>query len=372
MKNLNMDIQPPSFSLPLLRNLTAHSLNTISVTLINLRALYWPTSLLPTSVSLNKLHNKSERIPDSGYASAEEGDVEEEEQMETLRADAMERAFAVRWLTGFIARSEQWIMALPSADQVQERENRSRIVEEAASLLALSAHTGADGVLARHFSFAAQEGRTVTLELKDEPYEEDHQGVGLQTWGSACVLAGLVCAHPGAFGLTGQVRVLELGAGTGLLSMAVATLCPHLEVVATDFHPAVLANLRRNIARNFTLGSNAVRVEMLDWADPPVPEEKDKFDIILAADVIYNVQHGGWIKNCAEGLLRRAKGPAMWMIVPRRPTRESEIERLEEVFGLATGRAGLKILEVEIVERQEGVGRADEVGYMLFSIGWMG
>lgn len=410
-----MDPQPPTSSLPALRSVTIHSLSTITAALINLRALYWPASLIVHTTVRYPKPKTDRRFHDSGYASAEEDadgighrNINDEEgdheaRLALLRADELERAFAVRWLTGFIVRSDEWVSASPGCDSgdagdaysaQKECENRARVVEEAAALLALSADTQSDGTLSREFSFAVEgeeEDGRIVVELKDESYEQDHESVGLQTWGSACVLAAKICAEPGRYlgfaspasggeetGLR-TIRVLELGAGTGLLSMVVVKLqlvswiCDlgvQFEVMATDYHPAVLENLQENVAHNFGPCVDAVQVEKLDWADPPVVEECDRFDIVLAADVIYDKRHGAWVKNCAEKMLRSGEGRVMWLIVPMRPTRIGEIEGLDHVFGGHDGQPGLRTLEVEDVPRCNNVGRADEVGYRLFRIGW--
>ncbi|KAF8515847.1 hypothetical protein BU17DRAFT_51381 [Hysterangium stoloniferum] len=401
--------KPPTSSLPPLRNIIVYSRSTIIAALLNLRALYWPASVLGAAIRTGRVAIAG-KVPDSGYASAEEDEHEYteseeagEERLMLMRVDAFEKAFAAKWLTGFIARSEEWVdaggfsLSLDS-ETPQECEDRACVVEEVAALLALLADTHADGALARKFSFAVEGGgQDVTVELKDESYDQDHASVGLQTWGSACVLAGRICMNPGRYlplylegagtmngggGASRRqtVRVLELGAGTGLLSMVVAKLHQqllmqtqdvHLDVVATDFHPAVLKNLRSNVLRNFSFNGkdSAVYVDKLDWADTPVPAESDKFDVILAADVIYDKRHGGWIKACAEQMLRESERSLMWLIVPRRPTRTGEVEGVDDVF-CKEGQVGLGIIEVENVARHHGVGRADEDGYRLFKIGW--
>lgn len=415
-----MDPQPPTLSLPPLRNIDTHTLSTITAALINLRALYWPASLAhATWRGVRAPAAPKHHAHDSGYASAveEEGDDDEgqarsrkqaqekeaqEEKLMLLRADTLEHAFAVRWLTGFIARSEGWVSAGSECDSGdaetdekfrmdKECEDRAHVVEEAAALLALSADTQADGTLSREFSFAVGgEGEErIVVELRDESYEGDHESVGLQTWGSACVLAERLCAEPGRYlGFDSQmcrgrgprsIRVLELGAGTGLLSMVVAKLQGvlwvhelgvQLDVMATDYHPAVLENLQENVAHNFGGCVDLVRVEMLDWADTPVIEEADKFDVIIAADVIYDQRHGAWIKNCAERMLGAGNRKVMWLMVPMRPTRMGEVESLDNVFRGQEEESGLRILEVENVPRCHRIGRADEDGYRLFRIGW--
>ncbi|KIJ53752.1 hypothetical protein M422DRAFT_25553 [Sphaerobolus stellatus SS14] len=387
---------PPTSSLPPLKNIAQYPRSTITAALMNLRVVYWPSSVIhinnkdigaalgPGRATMHAV--KEERVPDSGYASAEEDEEEEEERMELLRADAMERAYALRWLTGFIARFEEWVDAAATSEPALEEEEyaaRGRILEEAVALLALSADTTADGEISRAFAFKVGGGE-VAVELKDEPYAADHESVGLQTWGSASVLAERICGDPETYlrinaqGKDATLRVLELGAGTGLLSLVVGKLAAHpvikergvkVEVLATDYHPAVLENLRGNVARNFALTEGVVQVEKLDWVDPPALAEADKFDVILAADVIYDKRHGAWIKACAERVVRRSPSSVMWMIVPRRPTRTGEVEGVDDVF-LPNGLDSLAILKDSNVARNAGVGRADEDGYRLFEIGW--
>jgi len=381
-----MDPKTPTSSLPSLKSITIFSRSTVAAALINLRSLYWPSSVIGAAIRAGKIpHHKEERVPDSGYASAEEEgeEEEEEERLMILRADPMERAFAIRWLTGFIVRSEEWVGAAGGSEFEQEQAQaaRVRVVEEAIALLALSADTQADGALSRDFSFAIAGGGSIKIELKDEPYATDHESVGLQTWGSASVLADRICADPEKYlRLGGKItlRILELGAGTGLLSLVVGKLSSYpiirdrgikVDVLATDYHPAVLKNLQGNIARNFPLTDNIVRGDKLDWVDPPALDEDDKFDVILAADVIYDKRHGAWIKACAERMLRRSNDAIMWMIIPRRPTRTGEVEGVDEVFH-AIGTNSLTIVESKNVARHTGVGRADECGYRLFEIGW--
>lgn len=45
-------------------------------------------------------------------------------------------------------------------------------------------------------------------------------------------------------------RVLELGAGLGIVGLAVAKAYPHLDLTLTDYDPALLANLHENLRLN--------------------------------------------------------------------------------------------------------------------------
>ena len=390
---ITTNLTPPTSSLPPLARLSRYSTDDIEQAIQNLRAIFTPQSVpvLPTPVKAlpnHLIHDTS--VPDSGYASAEEdsdlSDASPEDgdafDQDALREDPFEREFAVRWLTAFVARSDTWAYALPA-----EEDARAALVDAAAALLA--SFSGADepeddtpeAGLTRAFSFPARAGAAaVRVTLNDAPLSStDHTSVGLQSWGSAIVFAERMCAAPEAFGLAaGPLRILELGAGTGLLSLAAAKLCPQAKVVATDYHPSVLANLRANVTTNFSADA-PVAVHALDWQHPKCDEEPlDRpFDVVLAADVIYHPEHAQWIKRCVEGLLR--DGGVFWLIIPVRSTgrHEGMGNTVEAIFpsadaalDAAKGERNLAILEKESIAKHGGIGRADESGYTLFRIGW--
>lgn len=196
-------------------------------------------------------------------------------------------------------------------------------------------------------------------------------------------------------------RVLELGAGTGLVSLSVAKILGRLErdvddvVVATDYHEAVLDNLRRNVKDNqldvASLDSPVVvQVEPLDWSTLHSSPSSllsapfdSKFDLIFGADVIYGPDHARWIHSSVMRLLAfpspSTPRPAFILIAPLRPTHTAAIQSITSVFPLAKEllpeREGdelrLAIVEVTELEREWGVGRADENGYRLFRIEWV-
>ncbi|KAF9820779.1 hypothetical protein IEO21_01222 [Rhodonia placenta] len=396
---------PPTSSLPPLVRLALCSTEQVSDAFQNLRAIYCRNTFSVAPTLLRKLlpnhllHDKS--VPDSGYASADDEDeggadspeVEVESDafdIDVLRSDAFERDFATRWLTGFIARSDVWVTSVDS-------DARAALVDDAASILAAFAGDDEEEALTRRFTF---EGG-IDVELNDAPLlTEDHTSVGLQSWGSSILLAERLCANPHAFGLSirqdqTSLRVLELGAGTGLLSIVAAKILRAQRlndttstVVATDYHPSVLANLRSNVTTNFGTVDGLLVVRALDWQYPvhdgpfALP-----FGVILAADVIYHPEHARWIKKCAERLLTRpddvSVGGIFWLIIPLRPTgrHEGMSNTVEEVFPqvsqqdrdstVHTSKLELVILDMQKLARHEGVGRADEGGYKLYRIGWV-
>ncbi|KIO05483.1 hypothetical protein M404DRAFT_140527, partial [Pisolithus tinctorius Marx 270] len=227
---------------------------------------------------------------------------------------------------------------------------------------------------------------------------------GLQSWGSAIVLAKRMCTDPGRYLLPNnlnmsavhpsrepshatKLRILELGAGTGLLSIVAAKLYRQLgysaHLKATDYHPMVLENLMQNVRSN--LGSVSVDVEKLDWSSPPEVEEGEKYDVVLAADVIYDPIHAHWICDCVMKSLKKPMSgigggsSVFWLAVPLRSTGRHEgmgrtVEDAFPVLGTREeGRRGehrLVVVSREETGRHEGFGRADEGGYTLFEIRW--
>ncbi|KAG1763878.1 hypothetical protein EDD22DRAFT_885790 [Suillus occidentalis] len=353
--------RPPTSFLPPLSALSTHTTGSMQDALQDLKDLYFPaaarhpkmtrpTNAVPAlrqDIS-NTVHvphpkrtgrlNHSDGVPDSGYASEEdeaemEGDPESEAEgldTDALRSDELERNFAIIWLTGLIKRSDLWMHVLDGAAE-QEELTRLSVIEQASKLLAC---------------FAG-----------DDEQQED--ALTATIYFSFCIPQR-----------TAPLRVLELGAGTGLLSIATARL---LESHG-DYHSAVLDNLLQNVKIN----NVSVQIESLDWSRPPPLEP---YDVILGADVVYHPEHAKWIKNCVEKMLK--KGGVFWLIIAMRSSGRHDglWETVDNVFpdgGYGClrnegcgGELKLAVLHKEDVGRREGIGRADEVGYRLFEIRWL-
>lgn len=89
---------------------------------------------------------------------------------------------------------------------------------------------------------------------------------GLRTWEAALRLAYYLHSRPEL--IKGR-RVLELGAGTGFLSIFCSAFLQPETVIATDGHEDVLTSLRENIQHNdqlYSAGSQPV-VQKLFWGD---------------------------------------------------------------------------------------------------------
>jgi predicted nicotinamide N-methyase len=378
--------QPPTSSLPPVRALRSTPEDKIDPALRNLRAIYCPLRL-PSAISQGRLKEASiiPELVDSGYASEDEEDKKHDtsgscDALEALRADVFEQEHAVRWLTTLIARADELSFA--------SEETRERIIEEAASLLT-SFHDPQDEAvpeaLTRDFAFPTSlaSPKTIDVRLNDAPLSDtDHTDVGLQSWGASIIFSGLMCESPARFGLDKLQpgsSIMELGAGTGLVSLTLAALLPHISarassIVATDYHPAVLDNLCTNIAVNFPhYAEPPVQTMLLDWSSPSLPSTP--IDVLFAADVVYSPDHARMLRDCAARLL--APDGVFWLVVTVRVVGKFEgiADTVEAAFAPSEcvrredGKI-FKILETDWLEKQRGVGRGDETGYRMYRIGW--
>jgi predicted nicotinamide N-methyase len=344
-----------------------------------------------------------------------------------IRSDAFERSYAIRWLTAVISRIDTGLedsadegAASFTIDNKPTASLHEQLLQEAASLLAICAGTAAAGSFTRLFTFVcSQLSTTIQIQLADAPLENnDFSTVGAQTWGGACVLAQLIVDNPEKFCLLNeggtvlgkQLRVLELGAGTGLVSLVLGKLLEafpeastrHATILATDFQSTVLANLKQNVLSNFSVFPSSpneitkvsVGTHFLDWST--FAEEGEypfdmPFDLILGADIIYEPKHAIWIKSCLERLLRRSASktsnpPYLFhLVIPLRSTHMSEALTVEVVFsrvdisGVQSSAedAELRILSKDIIvcdahgsPRRDGYRPEEDVEYAYYTIGW--
>ena len=161
-------------------------------------------------------------------------------------------------------------------------------------------------------------------ELVVEQDQSLHDSCGGIVWESAFCLAQLL-QRDGGKRVRGK-RVVELGAGAGLLGMSAAKLGAE-NVLLTD-HPSALPLLRRNVARNFpfpddtdTAVANArtprtprVSCLPLDWLDANhlsavlgTAKEEGPFDVALAADVVFAKHLVSPMLRCVAAAMSRAR-----------------------------------------------------------------
>jgi len=111
-----------------------------------------------------------------------------------------------------------------------------------------------------------------------------------------------------------KIRVLELGAGAGLPGILLAKTRDDVEVVLSDYpDEELIGTLNQNVASNISDGS--VRVVPYDWTTTNVAPfyalSPDGFDVIIAADTLWNVDlHGAFLQSLESLLRHDADGPS--------------------------------------------------------------
>ena len=262
-----------------------------------------------------------------------------------------------QYLTSVICSQLQWI------DDEQQKEK----IKELASLR-LNERAGRTARPSRSRAYALERpAGNYKIHLHEPTLTEDN--LGLKTWIASHLLARklptLFCDSPSRD--LGQM--LELGAGTGLVGIA-AAIDFHTTVYVTDL-PAIVENLDRNIQANSALleaHGATVTAATLDWNNPRYiylhNQEKTidseighvHFQVIFAADVVYEHEHARLLANTIERWLDNGSDARLVIQLPRRPRFEAELES----FCSELERLGLEILAQGDEEGKEDWGGFEE------------
>ena len=138
-----------------------------------------------------------------------------------------------------------------------------------------------------------------------------------ELWPSALALA----RHLSERDLAGT-SVIELGCGVGLPS--VLALVRGASVLATDYYEAALAFTAYNARANVDLEPE---VSVLDWRESDI-EGVGVFDLVLAADVLYEAKNAAALADLVPKLL--APGGEAIMADPRRDESPIFLDAMEE------------------------------------------
>ncbi|WP_053225864.1 class I SAM-dependent methyltransferase [Solirubrobacter soli] len=156
--------------------------------------------------------------------------------------------------------------------------------------------------------------------LSEEAFEDDEfLPYWAELWPSASALARAV----GVRALRGA-RVLELGCGLGLPSLAAAVAGGR--VTATDWAADATAMLARNAERN------GLKVEALtvSWTEPSLLVERAPWDLVLASDVLYEPRNGVALLPLLPRLVDQ-RGE-IWLADPGRAAAEPFLDAVAELF----------------------------------------
>ena len=119
------------------------------------------------------------------------------------------------------------------------------------------------------------------IQLQESTLMISEGTTGLQCWKAAQALAIYLLDEQSA--LFADAAVLELGAGTGLCSIALAKYGQIRSATVTDHNPRALALCARNVQANLKDASR-LHTQLLDFSDPQ--EVGGTHDVIIAADIV--------------------------------------------------------------------------------------
>lgn len=144
-------------------------------------------------------------------------------------------------------------------------------------------------------------------------------------------------------------KILELGAGTGLVGITVAAVFPSASVHLTDL-PAITPNLEDNVSHNiysdsYSDESRKVTVGVLDWSDLPSEVEKAgtlrQYDLIIAADPLYSPLHPRLLVNTIALFLKTGRNARVIVELPLREVYAFEVDD----FRKRMNEAGFNLVE---------------------------
>jgi predicted nicotinamide N-methyase len=141
--------------------------------------------------------------------------------------------------------------------------------------------------------------------------EEEFLPYWAELWPSGLSLA----RHVAGLDLEGS-RVLELGCGLGLPSLAAALRGAH--VLATDWAEDAIELLRRNAERN----GASLRTARVRWSEPEPLLRAAPWDLVLGADLLYEARNADQLAELLPQL-----GGDVLLAEPGRPYAKEFLER---------------------------------------------
>lgn len=262
--------------------------------------------------------------------------------------DAFETRYIHTWLNAVI----RWATLLGGELEA--------VGEACSAHLVLLAGQSAAGTLIHRYHFFTQdeqprrlEEACVSVDVREVALTND--ALGARTWGAATWLTLRLLR-----GTPPRTRVLELGAGTGLVGLAIAGQAA--SVVLTDYHPDVLKNLEYNAAQS--PHASRLSVARLDWRDiygggrGMAERQEDRFGVVIAADCIYEAGHADWVAAAAGAHLSfpSTEIPQLHLCMALRATHTAETESVLRVFRdepyVATARDGTRYALVMVEDER--------------------
>jgi predicted nicotinamide N-methyase len=138
------------------------------------------------------------------------------------------------------------------------------------------------------------------------------------------------------------LQVVELGAGCGIVGIALASMLPNCSVLLTDL-PEVESIITRNIEEAQTAPQSSVGYQNLDWDNPPDDLCNRPIELILVSDCTYNADSLPALVNVLDRLVRTSPDAIILVALKRRHDSETVFFDLMGSAGFTAAQDSLQL-----------------------------
>ncbi|KAH8693715.1 putative methyltransferase-domain-containing protein [Talaromyces proteolyticus] len=154
-------------------------------------------------------------------------------------------------------------------------------------------------------------------------------------------------------GTNKTLRVVELGAGCGIVGIALAQMQPRSAVILTDL-PEVNDIVSRNMRLAHLAAGSSVEFQVLDWDEPHGDVFADGLDLILVSDCTYNADSLPALVLVLSHATRRSPDALVLVSLKRRHDSEAVFFELMQA-------ASFRIVEQTAVSLPAAYSEADRI-----------
>lgn len=194
---------------------------------------------------------------------------------------------------------------------------------------------------------------------------------GFRTWEACLHLGAYLCSSSCSISVANK-NVLELGAGTGYLSILCATYLHAAHVTVTDGSETILDDLSTNFFLNGLQDSPAIEVKELKWGQALLGGEQAEWDqgrpvdVVLGSDITYDSKGVPALVDTLVDLVEMF--PVLKILI----TAAIRNEETFQTFVKACGMSGFAVEEIDFPvmppEKQEGPFYKDGIPIKICSI----